>query len=419
MAALSQGLGSSKTDNKMEWGGMIEAYLSTPDREVRPDPEMEAVVEKLKRLEQARTCSEFTEIFVTFQLLEFHRLNSPLLDAFFEGFYRIPVPAPNVAYHLPTLIESGSVGKNFLDMCMHTFKCPAAVRYLLERENINHRSVSYIAAFFETAICKGNVESFAIVLEKLDVPRCKFRLEIFLEAACEKSSLGIVKSLVELMKGARETASKLLDPQLLGKLNFYNFLKCNPFRKALQRGDLPIIDFLYQEGFCDPSSNLLAEAIKGGHLPVLHWAQERVRQQAASNNPLLPEGKSDDTQLQKTFDTSLVIACHAGSLEVASYLLAQGADPSYEHSEALTVAIDIGDPQLIELLLAHGAVADWRILVKAVHNENLALVRQLLDLGVNPEPGDHQALRTAFGVGIPEITELIINAYRSQPRRDL
>lgn len=124
-------------------------------------------------------------------------------------------------------------------------------------------------------------------------------------------------------------------------------------------------------------------------------------------------------------DERLLAAIRAYDVEAAKAALDQGADPnagnSYE-GYALTIAASLGDPEMVQLLVEHGAdiniVLDegYTPLAEAVDRGHSQVVAYLLDIGVNPNQtaSGVSLLLTAAQSGRPDLVELLLQ-YGADP----
>ena len=112
-------------------------------------------------------------------------------------------------------------------------------------------------------------------------------------------------------------------------------------------------------------------------------------------------------------------AIHAGSASFVERLLKAGADPNAlpegDESSALAAAVNNNRPDLVELLLRHGAVPrtlrprDLQPLSTACVLKSVEMVRMLLDAGaaVDGDGGDSTLISTARAVA-PDVAELLL-----------
>lgn len=105
---------------------------------------------------------------------------------------------------------------------------------------------------------------------------------------------------------------------------------------------------------------------------------------------------------------------HAGNLELARWLLDRGANP--DDHESLYHSTELGHPEGLKLLLAHGATIEGtNALLRAMDFDDLEMVELLLHAGADPDegvaehpsgqppvviPGLHQAARRMCSAGI-------------------
>ncbi|MCY4599881.1 MAG: ankyrin repeat domain-containing protein, partial [Acidobacteria bacterium] len=108
-------------------------------------------------------------------------------------------------------------------------------------------------------------------------------------------------------------------------------------------------------GNADPSG--VFEVQQGGYTPLLFAA----RQGDLASARLLVEAGAGVNEPAASGTTPLVVAAHSGHGELATYLLASGADPDAAGAgySALHAAVLRGDRTLVAALLGHGADPDF------------------------------------------------------------
>lgn len=376
---------------ELEWGGTIKSYLSVDDRKTAPDSQMELLVGRLADLEKATTFQSFLVIFIGFKVRQVHYLNSPLLDALWKGFYRAPLPPPEAP-------ETGvifSVADSFLQMCQQVFDYPEAVKYLLKREELKKKNVLFISVFFAEVIKSGNDESFRLVLEHIDLPSSKLRIEVCLETACRVGTVEMVKLMVPLL------------PRRHG------FGQCNPFVTALKRGDLEIIKHLYQEGIYESFLDLIEITEASTNLEATEWICDEQLKKYPREEELKEHGY---WAAQESYDKALKGACFAGKAPLMEILIKRGANPLQFGIDLLMRTISFKHLEATKVLLAHGVPCSSEHLVAAVTTGSLLTIELLLGKGVDPEADHHLALKAAFDSDNRNVIERLLTHYRTHPQ---
>ncbi|MET1115056.1 MAG: ankyrin repeat domain-containing protein [Comamonas sp.] len=122
-----------------------------------------------------------------------------------------------------------------------------------------------------------------------------------------------------------------------------------------------------------------------------------------------------------TGSTALALAARAGHADIATTLLHAGADPDIAAVGGLTplmIAAYYGFSSVMETLARHGADleavshAGFTALMSAVHNDHLDTVRDLLDIGANPNTlsVSGSLLQLAAATARPEIVSALLQA---------
>ena len=189
--------------------------------------------------------------------------------------------------------------------------------------------------------------------------------------------------------------------------------RSEPFHVAA--ADAAIRDYCFAVLASQPSPNRVIEAApeKSTHV-FLAAAYNRVEllRRYLELEPTSGSFKRRDGR------TPLFSACNAGCTEALEALLTHGADPNHVENGGwapLHVAAYVGNRPAVSRLLAAGAVADPRAptspIELAARQGHLAIVRLLLDAGVDPDAAGHDkatALHSAAAAGNLELVRLLL-----------
>lgn len=166
---------------------------------------------------------------------------------------------------------------------------------------------------------------------------------------------------------------------------------------------------------------------KYGNTP-LHYAAANSRFPEVSK--MLVAAKADINAVNFNKSTPLILACKRNNLQAAEYL-ARLKDINIEYADsrkftALIHAILKSKPELVKLLLAHGARIDiklkhgWSPLGTAVYYNRYENARVLVEAGADLNAGARGAspLIVAVIKNLPECTKLLLNAGADPHKKD-
>jgi ankyrin repeat protein len=221
-----------------------------------------------------------------------------------------------------------------------------------------HLYVNQRATPLQLALENGHAEMAALLASKGGLPKLDAAArEQWLRQAFQKRQLGLVLWL-------EQQGTPMAPGQVGGQ---------TPLHLAAELGDRAAVERLLARG-----ADLKALDRAGGDTPLQHAIRGRHR---AVIELLLDRGAS-------AHRAALVTAVQAGDVDIAALLIARGAEVrgGDVFSSPLRAACDLGKPEMVKLLLDHGAdpkEADGGFLHEAALRGHRAVAELLLDRGAD------------------------------------
>lgn len=327
--------------------------------------------------------------------LSFHLNHSSLRKAFGYGYLAALQEYPPIADYIyeqePILIFDKKIDSLKLLFGAISLGHLKVVKLVSKKYELEHFD-SYLNEHFSLAILR------ALKLNQLETVKILLKNNQFSPFDDYDNWLIIIEQITEL--GDAELIQILIDhPEFFptpfelyyfSKKGFVNFVqkilkderfdleifetKCEALEVAISNGHSEVVKLLLEDGRFDPSINnceTLVDASKRGLSEIVKL--------------LLNDVRIENAKLQDAF----IGAVEYGHSKVVQIFLDAGVDPSADNNYALRCAVDMGNENLVNILLK-----DERIEPSALHNE---------------------AIYKATKKGFVKITELLLNHKRFDP----
>ncbi len=272
------------------------------------------------------------------------------------------------------------------------------------------------------AVASGNEELVRTLLFEMDADACGFgKLRITpLAAAIRLRNSRLITLLerhgaIDALSESDQARSALKAASEVGNIHFIEYLirlgarvtpkdLGNALKHATKDGREEVARALIDAG---ADTNFEDFASNG---PPLFYALKR--RQSPSLVQALLDGDANPNYAGSAFKSSLELAVEGGDANVVKILIHAGANPNATaiYSAPLNTAVRCQREDLFDLLLKAGAeLNETDSLCAASKNEDLEMVRRLLELGADPE--DQDAIQVASKLANTEIFNLIMKKH--------
>lgn len=169
------------------------------------------------------------------------------------------------------------------------------------------------------------------------------------------------------------------------------------FDRALDLGNIEIMDMLYKAGEVDIGKGNIENAVENHNWDIIQFLLDRSPRRRLGRNlnygniALLRAIEHARTDIVKSLaeygvdlfandNNALVLAAELDELDIVEYLVEAGADVNAQNSAPIGFAIQKGYDEVVEYLLSKGAIVNDNVFYYAVEKNNLPLVERFLKI---------------------------------------